>query len=207
MHPVLSQALSGRLRRDRIHRLRGRLTYNGDTAEGKKFSLPKVVSYVPQEDCHAATLTVTETVAFAFACMSGKDSTAPPTLSATGELYDSGDLLPTQDPKVKHDLSTILVVPFTSEHHTNHSSASRYCIGCFLQVDQTLKVLGLKKCETTIVGNALLRGISGGEKKRLTTAEMMGKSTGHFPMYLWWTLCYLPWRSVGCLMLMVTIYR
>jgi len=41
-------------------------------------------------------------------------------------------------------------------------------------VDQTLKVLGLKKCENTVVGNALLRGISGGEKKRLTTAEMMG---------------------------------
>jgi hypothetical protein len=43
-------------------------------------------------------------------------------------------------------------------------------------VDQTLKVLGLKRCEKTVVGNALLRGISGGEKKRLTTAEMMGKA-------------------------------
>lgn len=41
-------------------------------------------------------------------------------------------------------------------------------------MDQTLKVLGLSRCQHTIVGNALLRGISGGEKKRLTTAEMTG---------------------------------
>jgi ABC-type multidrug transport system ATPase subunit len=44
------------------------------------------------------------------------------------------------------------------------------------QVEQTLKVLGLKVCENTVVGNALLRGISGGERKRLTTAEMTGGS-------------------------------
>lgn len=44
-----------------------------------------------------------------------------------------------------------------------------------LQVEQTLRVLGLTRCRNTVVGNALLRGISGGEKKRLTTAEMTGK--------------------------------
>lgn len=41
-------------------------------------------------------------------------------------------------------------------------------------MDKTLQTLGLKRCGNTIVGNALLRGISGGEKKRLTTAEMTG---------------------------------
>jgi ABC-type multidrug transport system ATPase subunit/ABC-type multidrug transport system permease subunit len=36
-----------------------------------------------------------------------------------------------------------------------------------------LKVLGLDICADTIVGNNMLRGISGGQKKRVTTAEMI----------------------------------
>lgn len=33
-------------------------------------------------------------------------------------------------------------------------------------VDDTIERLGLSKCKDTIVGNNLMRGISGGEKKR-----------------------------------------
>ncbi|VAI31677.1 unnamed protein product [Triticum turgidum subsp. durum] len=36
-----------------------------------------------------------------------------------------------------------------------------------------LKVLGLDICADTLVGNNMLRGISGGQKKRVTTAEML----------------------------------
>ncbi|KAJ3697920.1 hypothetical protein LUZ61_001625 [Rhynchospora tenuis] len=39
--------------------------------------------------------------------------------------------------------------------------------------DYVLKILGLENCADTIVGNQMLRGISGGEKKRVTTGEMM----------------------------------
>uniref|UniRef100_A0A0D3H5G1 ABC transporter domain-containing protein n=1 Tax=Oryza barthii TaxID=65489 RepID=A0A0D3H5G1_9ORYZ len=39
--------------------------------------------------------------------------------------------------------------------------------------DHILKILGLDICADTIVGNNMLRGISGGQKKRLTTAEMI----------------------------------
>jgi ABC-type multidrug transport system ATPase subunit len=60
-----------------------------------------------------------------------------------------------------------------------------------VQVEQTLRVLGLTRCRNTVVGNALLRGISGGEKKRLTTAEMTGKrGRGHVWSVRWkdgWT--------------------
>ncbi|TMW58483.1 hypothetical protein Poli38472_010042 [Pythium oligandrum] len=38
--------------------------------------------------------------------------------------------------------------------------------------DVVMKTLGLTTCEHTQVGNSLLRGISGGERKRLTTGEM-----------------------------------
>ncbi len=37
-----------------------------------------------------------------------------------------------------------------------------------LQVDLILKMLDLKHVENTLVGNDLIRGISGGQRKRLT---------------------------------------
>nr|CAD1823988.1 unnamed protein product [Ananas comosus var. bracteatus] len=39
--------------------------------------------------------------------------------------------------------------------------------------DYILKILGLEICADTLVGNDMLRGISGGQKKRLTTGEML----------------------------------
>ncbi|XP_031265611.1 ABC transporter G family member 33-like [Pistacia vera] len=42
-----------------------------------------------------------------------------------------------------------------------------------LQTEYILKILGLEVCADTIVGNAMKRGISGGQKKRLTTGEMI----------------------------------
>ncbi|KAK2986390.1 hypothetical protein RJ640_008801, partial [Escallonia rubra] len=42
-----------------------------------------------------------------------------------------------------------------------------------LQTDYTLKILGLDICADTLCGDAMRRGISGGQKKRLTTGEMI----------------------------------
>ncbi|KAI3417297.1 Protein kinase domain-containing protein [Psidium guajava] len=42
-----------------------------------------------------------------------------------------------------------------------------------LQTDYILKILGLDICADTLVGDPMRRGISGGQKKRLTTAEMI----------------------------------
>ena len=38
------------------------------------------------------------------------------------------------------------------------------------RVNQIIHELGLVKCQNTLVGNAMIRGISGGEKKRLNIA-------------------------------------
>ncbi|KAE8699641.1 hypothetical protein F3Y22_tig00110575pilonHSYRG00032 [Hibiscus syriacus] len=42
-----------------------------------------------------------------------------------------------------------------------------------LQTDYILKILGLDICADTIVGDPMNRGISGGQKRRLTTGEMI----------------------------------
>jgi len=38
-----------------------------------------------------------------------------------------------------------------------------------VNTDYVLKVLGLDVCSETIVGNDMMRGVSGGQKKRVTT--------------------------------------
>ncbi|KAK6268106.1 hypothetical protein QUC31_012266, partial [Theobroma cacao] len=42
-----------------------------------------------------------------------------------------------------------------------------------LATDYILKVLGLDICKDTIVGDEMIRGVSGGQKKRVTTGEMI----------------------------------
>jgi ABC-type multidrug transport system ATPase subunit len=42
-----------------------------------------------------------------------------------------------------------------------------------LKVEMFLRLLGLKSCADTAVGNGLLRGVSGGERKRVTLGEML----------------------------------
>lgn len=41
------------------------------------------------------------------------------------------------------------------------------------RVDRVLKLLSLTNCANTLVGNELVRGVSGGEKKRVTIAEAL----------------------------------
>lgn len=49
--------------------------------------------------------------------------------------------------------------------------------GMNLPLEMTLHLLGLRGVADTIVGNPAVRGVSGGERHRVTTAEMVsGKS-------------------------------
>lgn len=50
--------------------------------------------------------------------------------------------------------------------------------GINLPLEMTLHLLGLRGVADTVVGNAAVRGVSGGERHRVTTAEMVsGKHT------------------------------
>jgi ABC-type multidrug transport system ATPase subunit len=41
------------------------------------------------------------------------------------------------------------------------------------RVESVIKLLGLTECQNTIIGDALIRGVSGGQKRRVTVGEML----------------------------------
>ncbi|XP_052166850.1 ABC transporter G family member 47 [Oryza glaberrima] len=129
----------------------GTITYNGHTMD--EFVPQRSAAYVSQHDLHMAELTVRETVSFSAKCQ------------GVGHHYDMlMELLRREkEENIKPDpeIDLYLKAATTGEHKaevvTNH----------------ILKILGLDICADTIVGNNMVRGISGGQKKRLTTAEML----------------------------------
>ncbi len=64
------KALSNRLRTSAT--LEGEITFNAETEEsGKFFLVPKLVDYIEQGDHHAATITVEETLKYAWLSTTG----------------------------------------------------------------------------------------------------------------------------------------
>ncbi|KAJ1289317.1 hypothetical protein BS78_02G155000 [Paspalum vaginatum] len=129
----------------------GDITYNGHTMN--EFEARRSAAYVSQHDLHMGELTVRETVNFSAKCQ------------GIGHRYDlllelsrrekEASIVP--DPETDIYMKAAATGEQKADVVTNH----------------ILKVLGLDICADTIVGNNMLRGISGGQKKRVTTAEML----------------------------------
>ncbi|KAG7381820.1 hypothetical protein PHYPSEUDO_005647 [Phytophthora pseudosyringae] len=134
--------LSGRFPDSKNISVEGEVTYNGVPAAELRKRLPQLVSYVPQRDEHYALLTAKETVEFAHACCGGDLVT----------YWDSNFVHGTPD----ENAEALKVVRAMYEHYP----------------DLVIQQLGLENCQNTVVGDAMLRGVSGGERKRVTTGEM-----------------------------------
>uniref|UniRef100_A0A2N9GFS1 ABC transporter domain-containing protein n=1 Tax=Fagus sylvatica TaxID=28930 RepID=A0A2N9GFS1_FAGSY len=128
-------------------RLAGKISYNGYKLE--EFVPQKTSAYISQYDQHIPEMTVREILDFS-ACCQGVVSRADVILEVSKREKEAG-IVP--DP----DIDTYMKMPY---HFMSIAAMAS-------------QILGLDICADTLVGDATRRGISSGEKRRLTTGEMI----------------------------------
>ncbi|KAG8497099.1 hypothetical protein CXB51_008303 [Gossypium anomalum] len=129
----------------------GEITYNGYRLE--EFVPQKTSAYISQYDLHTPEMTVREILDFS-ARFQGIGSRTEIMKEVSRREKQPG-IVP--DPDIDAYMKAISVKGQEST----------------LRTDYILKILGLDICADTKVGDAIRRGISGGQKKRLTTGEMI----------------------------------
>ncbi|KAL1089962.1 hypothetical protein V6Z11_D07G056700 [Gossypium hirsutum] len=146
---TLLLALAGKL--DTALKCSGTVTYNGH--EMNEFVPQRTAAYISQYDLHIGEMTVRETLAFSARCQ------------GVGDRYDMLAELSRREKqaniKPDPDIDVFMKAAATEGQEVN------------VITDYILKVLGLEVCADTMVGDEMLRGISGGQKKRVTTGEML----------------------------------
>ncbi|KAK9820341.1 hypothetical protein WJX72_009201 [[Myrmecia] bisecta] len=147
---TLLKALAGKLDPAGLQ-ISGQITYNGHTLQ--EFLPQQTCVYVEQEDQHMPELTVRETCDFAARCQGVGQKPAE-----LAELRKREAAL-----GVGPDWNINAFMRVDAKEAQRHS----------LSTDLMLRMLGLDICADTIVGNQMIRGVSGGQKKRVTTAEMI----------------------------------
>ncbi|KAM1175707.1 hypothetical protein ACFX19_028669 [Malus domestica] len=143
------QALAGRT--DKDLRVSGRITYCGH--EFSEFFPQRTCAYISQHDLHNGEMTVRETLDFSGRCL-GVGTRYELLAELSRREKESGI---TPDPEI----DTFMKATALAGQETS------------LFTDYILKLLGLDICADILVGDEMRRGISGGQKKRLTTGEML----------------------------------
>ncbi|WJX69962.1 transcription factor [Trifolium repens] len=146
---TLLLALSGKL--DKSLQLSGSVTYNGHGLN--EFVPQRTAAYISQHDVHIGEMTVRETLAFSARCQ------------GVGSRYDMLSELSRREKaaNIKPDPDIDVYMKAISTEGQEYS----------ISTDYILKILGLDICADTMVGDEMLRGISGGQRKRVTTGEML----------------------------------
>ncbi|DBB15923.1 TPA: hypothetical protein ACH3X3_003297 [Trebouxia sp. C0006] len=147
---TLLNALAGRLKKTAMH-VAGDITYNGKSFD--QFRAVHTASYVDQNDLHQPLLTVKETLDFA-ARVQGVGHK----VEELKELHAKE-----KDLNVEPDLE---VEVFTKAAALSGKRES-------ITTDLVIKLLGLDVCEDTLIGSDQVRGVSGGQRKRVTTGELL----------------------------------
>ncbi|EEC66693.1 hypothetical protein OsI_33011 [Oryza sativa Indica Group] len=130
----------------------GEVAYNGMALD--QFCVQRTSAYISQTDNHIGELTVRETLDFAAKCQ-GASENWQECLKELVNLEKERGIRPS--PEIDAFMKT---ASFRREKHN-------------LVSDYVLRVLGLDICADTPVGSDMERGVSGGQKKRVTTGEMI----------------------------------
>ncbi|PON45752.1 ABC transporter-like [Parasponia andersonii] len=146
---TLLRALAAKL--DDDLRVTGQVTYCGH--DFKEFVPQRTSSYISQHDLHYGEMTVRETLDFSGRCL------------GVGTRYDLLVELSRREKAagIKPDAEIDAFMKATAMEGQETS----------LITDYVLKILGLDICADIMVGDDMRRGISGGQKKRVTTGEML----------------------------------
>ncbi|KAG2598989.1 hypothetical protein PVAP13_5KG412300 [Panicum virgatum] len=146
---TLLLALAGRL--DKDLKVSGKVTYNGHGMD--EFVPERTAAYISQHDLHIGEMTVRETLEFSARCQ------------GVGSRFDMLTELSRREKvgniKPDADIDAFMKACAMRGQEANVIS------------DYILKILGLEVCADTMVGDEMLRGISGGQRKRVTTGEML----------------------------------
>ncbi|KAG6414602.1 hypothetical protein SASPL_121975 [Salvia splendens] len=166
---TLLLALAGKL--DPALKVSGRVTYNGH--EMHEFVPQRTAAYISQHDLHIGEMTVRETLSFSARCQ------------GVGSRYDMLAELSRREKaaNIKPDPDVDIYMKVNTHTHTHTHTVYTYLSvipaaategdEANVVTDYILKVLGLEICADTLVGDEMIRGISGGQKKRVTTGEML----------------------------------
>ncbi|KAM0032056.1 putative ABC-type sulfate transporter [Helianthus debilis subsp. tardiflorus] len=146
---TLLLAMSGKL--DSSLKVKGEITYNGHKLN--EFEPRKTSAYISQNDVHVGEMTVKETLDFSARCQ-GVGSRLEMLTELARREKQAGIF-----PEAEVDL----FMKATAIEGDASNLITYY----------TLRILGLDVCRDTFVGDAMRRGISGGQKKRVTTGEML----------------------------------
>ncbi|CAL5352643.1 unnamed protein product [Camellia sinensis] len=146
---TLLKALAGKS--DDNLKISGKVTYCG--REFKEFVPQRTSAYISQHDLHYGEMTVRETLDFSGRCL-GVGTRYEMLVELSRREKEAG-IKP--DPEIDAFMKATAV----SGQETS------------LITDYVLKILGLDICADIMVGDNMRRGISGGQKKRVTTGEML----------------------------------
>ncbi|KAM1684333.1 hypothetical protein EV1_035237 [Malus domestica] len=146
---TLLLALAGQL--DQDLEFSGRVTYNGHGMH--EFVPQRTAAYISQRDVHTGELTVGETLNFSARCQ------------GVGDRYEI--LVELSRREKEENIKPDADIDIYMKAVTSESQRAQ------VVTDYILKILGLDVCADTMVGDDLIRGISGGQKKRVTTGEML----------------------------------
>ncbi|KAL0018676.1 hypothetical protein WJX77_002041 [Trebouxia sp. C0004] len=147
---TLLNALAGRLHKGSFN-VTGDIFYNGKGFD--EFRAVHTSSYVDQNDLHQPLLTVKETMNFA-ARVQGIGHKAE-------ELKELQKREKDQNIVPDWEVDTLLKAAAREGKREN------------IVTDLIIKLLGLDVCADTLIGSDQIRGVSGGQRKRVTTGELL----------------------------------